>query len=58
MQPRRDVEGAYEQVSKRLDGIDRCLGSLEGKIDRQFLWVVGLLVVSIILPIADRFVAH
>jgi tetrahydromethanopterin S-methyltransferase subunit G len=63
------LEGAYEQVSKRLDGIDRRLdsieqrmdkrfSSLEGKIDRQFLWVVGLLVVSIILPIADRFATH
>lgn len=63
------LEGAYEQVSKCLDGIDRRLDgleqrmdkgftSLEGKIDRQLFWILGLLVVSILLPIADRFVTH
>jgi tetrahydromethanopterin S-methyltransferase subunit G len=63
------LEGAFEQVSKRLDSIDRRLDgveqrmdkrftSLEGKIDRQFFWLLGLLIVSIILPIADRFRTH
>jgi hypothetical protein len=70
------LEGAYEQVSQRLDGMDRRLDgidrrldsmeqrfdkrfvSLEQKIDRHFLWVVGLIVVSIVLPLARGFVAH
>ena len=59
------LEGAYEQISKRLDGIEQRLDSgftrfdtafarLEQKVDRQFLWVIGLLVVSILLPLSGR----
>ena len=52
------LEGAYEQIDKRLGSIENRMASLEQKLDRQFLWILGLLIVSILLPIASRGVAH
>lgn len=59
------LEGAYEQISDRLNGIDRRLDGLEqridslrGSIDQKFLWVIGLVLVSILLPLVQRFVPH
>ncbi len=52
------MEGAYEQIDKRLGSIENRMASLEQKLDRQFLWILGLLIVSILLPIASRGVAH
>jgi tetrahydromethanopterin S-methyltransferase subunit G len=66
------LEGAYEQVSQRLNGIDRRLENLEQKVDatrdmllaridhldQKFLWVIGLVLVSILLPLVQRFVSH
>ena len=60
------LEGAYEQIDKRLGSIENDIRDLRTEIhiladrlitrmDRQFFWVLGLLVVSIILPIALRF---
>lgn len=67
------LEGAYEQVSQRLTGIDTRLtgfeqrvelrfGQLDGrldglseKIDQRSLWVMGLVLVSIVLPVVMRF---
>jgi hypothetical protein len=37
------LEGAYEQINERL---------LLSRMDRQFFWLLGLLSVSIFLPIA------
>jgi hypothetical protein len=60
-QPKRNVyvlrylEGAYEQVSHRLNSIEQRLAAIEQKIDKQFLWLVGLILVSIALPLAGRF---
>jgi hypothetical protein len=59
------LEGAYEQIDKRLGSIENDIRDLRTEIhiladrlitrmDRQFFWVLGLLVVSIILPIALR----
>jgi len=55
------LEGAYEQIDKRLGSIGNDIRDLRTEIqalivrmDRQFFWVLGLLVVSIILPIALR----
>lgn len=31
---------------------------LFARMDRQFFWVLGLLVVSILLPVAFRFAGH
>ena len=70
------LEGAYEQVSQRLNGIDLRLATLEQKLDgtrdmllarmhslevrmdQKFLWVIGLVLVSILLPLVQRFVSH
>ena len=42
------LEGADEQINQRL-------GSLEQKLNRYFLWMLGLLIVAIFLPMASRF---
>jgi len=52
------LEGAYEQIDKRLGSIENRMVSLEQKLDRHFLWILGLLIVSILLPIASRAVGH
>lgn len=63
------LEGAYEQINTRLAGIEERLGRLEDKIesrvdglrsellsrmDRQFYWILSLVVVSILVPIFLR----
>lgn len=59
------LEGAYEHISERLDGIDHRLDGidrrldggfarLEQKVDRQFFWLLGLIIVSILLPLSGR----
>jgi len=47
------LEGAYEQVADRLNGIDRRLETLDQKmesrfnqVDQKFLWMMGLMVTS------------
>ena len=72
------LEGAYEQIDKRLGAIETDVRALRtdlvsrtddlasridgrtsslrseliGRMDRQFFWILGLLIVSILLPIA------
>lgn len=61
------LEGAFEQISPRLSGIesrleqmdtrlDGRISRLEEKVDRQFYWMVGLIVIAILVPIGLRFV--
>ncbi len=61
------LEGTVEQVSLRLTGIesrleqmdtrlDGRISRLEEKVDRQFYWMVGLIVIAILVPIGLRFV--
>ena len=70
------LEGAYEQISDRLNGIDLRLASIEARIDatrdmllarmderfaavdQKFLWLMGLVVVSILLPLIQRLFPH
>ena len=63
------LEGAYEQISDRLNGvehrmergfaaIDQRFIAIEQKIDKHFLWLVGLILVSIILPMVGRYAPH
>ncbi len=66
------LEGAYEQISDRLNGIDLRLAAIETRMDQRFaamdqrfnamdqkfLWVIGLVLVSILLPLVQRFVPH
>ena len=70
------LEGAYEQISDRLNGIDLRLAAIEASIDstrdmllgrmdslqasmdRKFIWLTGLVLVSILLPLVQRFGPH
>lgn len=59
------LEGAYEQISERLNGIDSRLAAIETRIDQRFaamdqkfLWVIGLVLVCILLPLVQHFVPH
>jgi tetrahydromethanopterin S-methyltransferase subunit G len=65
-------EGAYEQISDRLSGIDRRLDSFEqrvesrfaqmhqrfGQIDQKFMWVIGLIVTSWLTTISAVLFHH
>jgi hypothetical protein len=57
------LEGAYEQVNERMRAFDLHFDRLETKIDtnrahtdRQFFWTIGLIVVSILLPLVTRLI--
>jgi archaellum component FlaC len=59
------LEGAYDQISDRLNGMDRRLEGLDeqvralrdtlvARMDRQFFWLMGIMLLSIVLPLAGR----
>ena len=48
-----EIAGRLEQMDARLDGR---ISRLEGKVDRQFYWMVGLIVIAILVPIGLRFI--
>jgi hypothetical protein len=52
------LEGGFAQIDKRLGSIESRMASLEQKLERHFLWILGLLIISIFLPIASRVVGH
>ena len=67
------LEGAYEQIDKRLGAIEGDVRELRGELrnsiaslrsellarmDHQFFWVLGLLIASILIPIALRVFGH
>lgn len=87
MDIRAHLEGAYEQVSERLSGIDRRFAELDAHNERRFsqferhiddrfanvggnianverhinsvfLRMLGLIIISILLPVAQRLVLH
>ena len=56
------LEGTFEQFDKRLDGVQQDLRSLREhvddgfaqmlrKMDRQFFWLLGVLIVSILFSV-------
>ena len=59
------LEGAYEQVADRLNGIDRRLESLEQKMDsrfntmdQKFTWLTGLMITSWLTLMLAIFFRH
>ena len=52
------LDQRFGTIDQRFDAVDRRIGAIESKIDKHFLWVVGLLLVSILLPLVGRLGAH
>jgi hypothetical protein len=70
------LEGAYEQIDRRLGAVEGRIAALDrkiddvrteiqgvrgellGRMDRQFFWILGLLIISILVPIALRLTGH
>lgn len=61
------LEGAYEQLDKRLGTIEQCMAGLEQKVDAgfselrrdlhaQFYWIVGLVIAGAVLPVVVQLV--
>jgi hypothetical protein len=59
------LEGAYEQIDRRLGAIEGDVrelrnsiaslrSGLRARMDHHFFWVLGLLIASILIPIALR----
>ncbi len=46
------IEARFASLEGRME---ERLGRLEVKVDRQFTWVVALILVAILIPIALRF---
>lgn len=52
------LEGACEQVSERLNSVDRRLDSLEQRMDVRFNWLTGIVVGTWITTILTVLVRH
>jgi hypothetical protein len=70
------LEGAYEQIDRRLGAVERRIAALDrkiddgfahvrteiqsvrgellGRLDHQFFWILGLLIISILVTIVFR----
>ncbi len=59
------LEGACERIDRRLGAVESALQSVRtelratrtdllSRMDRQFFWILGLLITSILLPVALR----
>ena len=38
--------------------VDDRFSQIEQRVDQRFMWTIGLIIVSILLPIVQRFVIH
>ncbi len=74
------LEGAYEQIDRRLGAVEGRIATLDrrvgegftqvrteiqivrgellGRMDREFFWILGLLIISILVTIAFRLTGH
>jgi hypothetical protein len=52
------LEGAYEQIDKRLGSLQEEVRDLRRDLHSQFRWTVGLLIIAIFAPIALRLFGH
>lgn len=53
---RQEVKEDIASVGRCVDKMDRRIDKLENKIDTNFKWVVGLLVASVLVPIALKLI--
>lgn len=52
------LEGAFEQIDKRLGSLEAEVRGLRRDVHDQFRWTVGLLVVAIFAPIVLRLIGR
>jgi hypothetical protein len=50
------LEGAYEQIDKRLGSLEGEVRDLRHELHDQFRWIVGLLIVAIFSPMLSLLV--
>jgi hypothetical protein len=48
------MDSGFTRVDERFSQIDLRFAQM----DQRFMWLIGLVVVSILLPIVQRFVVH
>lgn len=48
------IDARFAQIDARFAQVDSRFAQLDRKIDAHFLWILGLLIVSIILPIVTH----
>ena len=49
---RTDMNRRFEQIDQRFDRIDGRIESLDAKVDRQFTWLVGLQMATLLAVVA------
>jgi uncharacterized membrane protein len=49
------VERKLDDLSRRTEGIRDALAA---RMDRQFLWLLGVMILSIVLPLVGRLIAR
>lgn len=53
----RRVDARFEAVDRRFDSVDRRMDLLDEKVSRQFVWLVGLQVTTLV-AIVGALLAH
>lgn len=46
------LEGRVVEHSRQIDGIREAIDSLDGKVSRQFMWLVGIQVTTLVAIVA------
>ncbi|HEV2439676.1 MAG TPA: hypothetical protein VGX97_06415 [bacterium] len=52
------IDQRFSSIDGCFDSVDRRFESLEQKMDRHFFWILGLLLISVLLPVAAHFSGH
>jgi hypothetical protein len=52
------VDARFAQVDARFVQVDARLDRLERKVDSHFQWLVGLIVISILVPLVTKFLGR
>ncbi|HEV2283564.1 MAG TPA: hypothetical protein VGX75_14370 [bacterium] len=52
------IDGRFDSIDRRFDGVERRFDTLEQNMDRHFFWILSLVIVSILLPVAARLTGH
>ena len=51
-----NLDGRIDKLDGRIDKLDGRIDKLESKMDSNFKWVMGVLVITILVPIALQFI--